>query len=102
MTINLSEIEFDNDFFMTTTPNGDELILNKMDESLKIDSEEETVLNIKNINIELVKTDNTYVKCPCVIGMGDEYIHIDTDYKDLEGVVLTSENMKYCTINIYG
>lgn len=100
MTINLSEIEFDNDFFTTTIPSGDELILNKIDESLKIDTED-IVVDIKNITIELVKTDNTFVSCPCVIGLGNEYLLIDTKYEELKGTVLTSDNMKYCTINVY-
>lgn len=103
MTINLSEIDFVNDFFSVNTPDGDELILNKIDESLTISTRaSNAVLEINNINVEIRKSDGSYIKCPCVIGMGNDYIHIDTEYKkDFEGAVLTSENMKYCTMTVY-
>lgn len=103
MILNLNEIDFVNDFFSISTPDGNQLILNKIDESLTISSRaSNAVLEINNINIELRKRDDSFVKCPCVIGMGNEYIHIDTEYKeDFEGAVLTSDNMKYCTINVY-
>lgn len=102
MIIDLSEIEFVNDMFNTIIPSGDELILNKIDESLRIDSEGEVLTAvIKNINVEILKQDNTYVSCPCIIGISNDYLSIDTKYKEYEGESLTSDNMKYCTITVY-
>lgn len=99
MELILSQITFDNDFFAIATPSGDTLILNKIDESLKIDSEEE--IGIKTVNVEIDKEDGTVIRCPCVIGIGNEYVKLSTDYKEYEGEVLTSENMKYCTMTVY-
>lgn len=100
MELLLDKITFLNDFFAVTMPDNNTLILNKVDESLKIDSVD-VIIDFKCINIEIYTTEGTYITCPCVIGLGNEFIKIETKYKEYEGEVLTSENMKYCTITIY-
>lgn len=101
MLLNLSEVVFDNDFFSIDTPDGNTLILNKIQESLKISDNTDETVDIQNINIEIVLEDEFYVRCPCVIGLGNEYIKINTNHLEYEGEVLTSDNMKYCTIEVY-
>lgn len=101
MTLILKDITFINDFFYIDTPDGDILVLNKVQEELTIANRAvNQSLHIDNINIG-IQTDDKFIKCPCVIGMGNQFIKIETDYKTLEGAVLTSENMEYCTITVY-
>lgn len=97
MTIDLSKVEFVNDFFTVTLPDGNLLVLNKVDEDFMADDVE---CIVKAINIEVQK-DGEYVTCPCVIGLGNDIMQINTEYKEYEGEVLTPENMGYCTIEVY-
>lgn len=97
MTIDLSEITFENDFFSIDVFDENTLTLNKIDESLSSDSE---AAEINRINIQLTTADSV-VSLPSVIGIDNSYMKINTDYKEYEGKVLTSDNMKYCTIEIY-
>lgn len=97
MTIDLSKIEFNNDFFSVTLPDGSLLVLNKVDEDFTADEEECVV---KAINIEIQKEEE-YITCPCIIGLGNDILQINTDYKEYEGEVLTPDNMGYCTIEVY-
>ena len=97
MTIDLSKVEFVNDFFTVTLPDGNLLVLNKVDEDFMADDIE---CIVKAINIEVQK-DGEYVTCPCVIGLGNDIMQINTEYKEYEGEVLTPENMGYCTIEVY-
>ena len=99
MTIDLSKVSFTNDFFSAMLPDGKYLVLNKIDESIKIEGTEACV--IKSINIELQDTEGNTMKCPCVIGIGNDYIKIVTNYIEYEGEVLTPDNMEFCTIEIY-
>lgn len=100
MELYLDKITFLNDFFAVTMPDNNTLILNKIDESLKIKGENIDV-EVKAINVEIYTTEGDYITCPCVIGLGNDYIKIETKYKEYEGAVLTSDNMKYCTITVY-
>lgn len=97
MTIDLSKVEFVNDFFTVTLPDGNLLVLNKVDEDFMADDAE---CIVKAINIEVQK-DSEYVTCPCVIGLGNDIMQINTEYKEYEGEVLTPDNMGYCTIEVY-
>ena len=99
MIINLSKITFTNDFFSTMLPDGKYLVLNKIDESIKVEGLEEC--GIKSINIELQDTEGNATRCPCVIGIGNDFMKIDTDYTEYEGEVLTPDNMGFCTIEVY-
>lgn len=100
MTIELSKVEFINDFFSTKLPDGGTLILNQVDEDfITEDTNEECI--IKAINIALYDYEGNPVECSCVIGMGNDKLIINTDYEEYEGKVLTPDNMVYCTIEIY-
>ena len=100
MIIDLSKATFVNDFFSTMLPDGKYLVLNKVDESLKYnDLTPECV--IKVINIEVQDTEGHAVACPCVIGIGNDLMQINTEYTQYEGEVLTPDNMEFCTIEVY-
>lgn len=96
MTYNLSEISFDYDFFSISLPDGNTLILNKVDEDF-IQNEEETVIDGVNI---VVATESENIKCSSVIGVGNDYFTLTSDYEEYLGTTLTSENMKYCYLEI--
>lgn len=98
MTIELDKVVFTNDFFSTPLPDGSIMVLNKVDESLLSDEE---FAEIKAINIEIWTYDEEVIKCPCVIGLGNDLMEIKTNYTEYEGKVLTPDNMGYCTIEIY-
>lgn len=97
MIIDLSKVNFTNDYFSTILPDGSFLVLNKVDEDFLSDNVECVV---KSINIE-IQTDEEIISCPCVIGIGNELMQISTEHKDYEGKVLTPDNMVYCTIEVY-
>lgn len=98
MTIELSDKIFINDFFSTMLPDGSMLVLNKVNEDFLIDRGEGV---IKAINIEIQDTNDNIISCPCVIGLGNDFMQITTKYKEYEGKVLSPDNMAYCTIEIY-
>lgn len=98
MTISLDKATFVNDFFTTPLPDGTTLVLNKIDESLLYEGE---LAEIKAINIEVQDDEGNAVSCSCIIGLGDSLTKISTDHTEYEGEVLTSENMEYCTIEVY-
>ena len=98
MVIDLSKIEFENDMFSVTTPKGGYLRFNKLDEALDVNG---VTTIIKRINIELVTDDSVLVVCPCVIGLGNDFMEIRTKYKELEGLVLNDTNMLKCEVEVY-
>ena len=98
MTIDLSKVVFDNDFFTTKIPDGSLLVLNKVEEDF-ISEEKECV--VKAINIQIQIDEDNVVVCPSIIGLGNDLMQITTNYKEHEGEVLTPENMAYCTLEIY-
>lgn len=98
MIIDLSEIEFVYDFFSLPLPNGNTLIMNKVDEDFLINGDE-TI--IKGINIVVALEDGSEnVLCSSVIGMSNDYFTINSGYPEYVGKILTSDNMKYCTMEI--
>lgn len=99
MILDLSKITFINDFASFDMPSGDTLLLNKINESILYDTDK--LANIDVINLQVVSEDNSYTYCPSVIGMKNDILSINTEYTYYEGKVLTSENMKYCTLEIY-
>lgn len=100
MTIELSKITFDNDFFSIVLPDGNELVLNKVDEDF-IPSSSGTNCVVRSINVAMVDEEGNFIDCPCTIGMSNDIMEIKTDYKQYEGEVLTPDNMMYCTIEVY-
>lgn len=98
MTIELDKVEFTNDFFSTMLPDGNMLVLNKIDEDFIIDGKE---CIIKSLNVEIQSYEGEVITCPCVIGLSNDFMKISTEHTEHEGDVLTPENMGYCTIEIY-
>jgi hypothetical protein len=98
MIINLAETEFENDIFTAMLPDGSTMTLNKLDE--KLDDGAEGCI-IQGINIEIEDTEGNLITCPCVIGMGNEFMQITTDYTQYEGEELTPSNMAFCQIEVY-
>jgi hypothetical protein len=98
MTIDLSEVTFNYDFFSLPLPDGNTLIMNLIDEDFLTDKEE---VMIKGVNILVALEDGSAnVLCSSVIGMKGTYFTIKTGYPEYEGKTLTSDNMKYCTMEI--
>jgi hypothetical protein len=105
MIIDLSKITFTNDFFSTMLPDGSLLVLNKVDEDFLSGADEDFLSGadeciVKAINTE-IQNEEEAISCPCVIGLGNDLMQINTDHKEYEGKVLTPDNMMYCTIEVY-
>ena len=98
MIVDLSKVEFINDFFTASLPDGSLLVLNKVDEDFLAGNDE---CIVKALNIEIQDTEDNVISCPNVIGLGNDLMQIVTEYTEYEGEVLTPENMGYCTIEIY-
>lgn len=98
MTIDMAKVNFVNDFFSTILPDGSTIVLNKLDEDFPVDN---MSCPVKAVNIEIRLTDDTVVPCPCVIGLGNDLMKVNTDYTEYLGDALTPENMVYCTIEVY-
>lgn len=99
MLINLSELSFVNDFCSIALPDGSTLNLNKLEESIKIEKVSETNINV--ISIEIIDLEDNQTLIPNIIGLSNDILSINTDYKEYEGKVLSPENMEYCTIEVY-
>lgn len=100
MIIDLSKVVFTNDIFTSILPDGGYIVLNKVDENFTADNFTGECV-VKNINIEILSISGEAVICPCVIGLGNDFMQITTDHTEYEGAVLTLDNMKYCTIEVY-
>ena len=99
MTLDLSEVDFSYDFFTSTMPGGNRLVLNKIDEDF-ISSGVETKVNGINIVVELLDTEES-ILCSSVIGTSNDYIAVKSSYKELQGKTLDTDNMKFCTIEMF-
>lgn len=97
MTIDLTNLVFENDFASFSLPSGDTLLLNFVDEDLQ---GEEYSAKINAINVQINFSDGTYMSCVNVIGLSDELISITTDYPDYNGARLNSDNYKFCKVVI--
>lgn len=100
MTIDLSKVEFTYDFFSSTMPDGSTLILNNVSEDFFTQNNEEVIVKQINILIETVDGSGN-ILCSSVIGCGNDKMCIKSDYREYLGKVLTEDNMKYCTIEMY-
>lgn len=101
MIIHLDKIQFINDFFSVMLSDGSYLVINKVDESMRV-QETDSDVEIKNLTIFVVDAEGNSTQCPCVIGLGNDLMLIATEYTEYEGKVLTPDNMAYCTIEVYG
>lgn len=99
MIIDLSKTDFTNDFFSTILPDGSTLALNIVDEKFAVNGQPEC--KIQCINIAVEDTEGNYISCPCIIGLGNDILQVNTEHKEYEGKVLTPENKDFCTIEIY-
>lgn len=99
MTLDLSEVDFSYDFFASTMPSGNQLVLNKIDEDF-ISSGMETKVNGINIVVELLDTEES-ILCSSVIGTSNDYIAVESSHKELQGKTLDTDNMKFCTIEMF-
>lgn len=100
MTIDLSKVVFSNDIFTSILPDGGYIVLNKVDENFTADGFTGECV-VRNINVEIINVDGNVIMCPCVIGLGNDLMQINTDHTEYEGAVLTPDNMVYCTIEVY-
>lgn len=98
MVIDLSKINFVNDFFYVDLSDGSVLILNNINESVKSEDE---IAPIKQINLLIVRLDGTILQCSSVIGIGNDILIIKTDYKEYEGKILSIDNKDYCKVEVY-
>ena len=100
MEIYLKDVILENDFFTIGTPDGGTLRLNKIDEKLNVSVLLKDV-EINRINIEYESSEGIVTLCSSVIGLSNNLMEIQTNNRELEGEVLTAENMQYCTIIVY-
>ena len=100
MEIYLKDVILENDFFTVGTPDWGTLRLNKIDEKLNVRVLLKDV-EINRINIEYESSEGTVTLCSSIIGLSNNLMEIQTNIRELEGEVLTAENMQYCTIVVY-
>ena len=100
MILDLANIHFTADFFSASMPDGSLLVLNNVNENFIGDDGNET--EVKRINILVEPVDGSEnISCSSVIGMGNDYLMLKSDYVEHLGKVLTEDNMKYCTMELY-
>lgn len=100
MTVNLSEVVFTSDYWEIETENGNTLILNRINEQFQV--EIDGVMNettVKRINIAVLFSDTTEQTICCgIVGVKDRYVTVISDYPEVQGELLTEDNMKLCSI----
>ena len=100
MILDLANIRFTAGFFSVSMPDGSLLVLNNVNENFIGDDGNET--EVKRINIIVEPVDGSEnISCSSVIGMGNDYLMLKSDYAEHLGKVLTEDNMKYCTMELY-
>lgn len=98
MTIDLSTIVFENDFFSLPLPSGDTLVLNKIDEDLKDGSNEAKINHITLLIIDAVTEEN--IICSSVIGFSNPYFTLTSNYKEYLGTTLNKDNKDFCYLEV--
>lgn len=102
MTFALDKIEFDNDIFSNDLADGSILVINRINEALSTDNlvnAPDTIID--RFNIQIVGTDGITTNCSSVIGLEDAKTKISTEYKQYEGTLLDSNNISYCTLEVF-
>lgn len=100
MILKLSEIDFSYDFFSTSMPDGSLLVLNNVNEDFTTEGTEEMI--VKKVNILVQPVDSAEaVLCSSVIGIGNKYLKLDSEYPEQLGKILTQDNLKYCTLELF-
>lgn len=110
MILDLSQIEFQNDFFTFDLPDGSVIVFNRISEDLVASMNTRSVdlskADIHRVNIQVTKYDDygnitEVVSTSDVIGFSDIMYRITTEYTQYEGSTLTEENMKFCKLEYY-
>lgn len=97
MVVDLSKVKFDGDFAYITCDNGATLVLNKLEEAIPDNGNS---LTIRNVNIAYIDINENYTDCNMAIGMFNDVVKLYSDYRELEGKVLTVDNMNLCKIEV--
>lgn len=97
MIYNLESISFENDFSFIDLDNGDTIALNLVDEDFFSEGEE---IAVNTINISVVVRDVGQLTGTNIIGMGNDYYELKTDYTEYLGKVLTKDNLPYCVLEV--
>lgn len=97
MEYKLSEAEFVNDFYYIETANGNTVVFNLVDEQIESQG---LTLTINAINVAVVDNDGNYIEGVNVIGEGNEYYMLTTEYMEYLGKPLTKDNIVYCVLEV--
>lgn len=97
MTYKLSEAKFVNDFYYLEIANGNTIVFNVVDEELVHATGQ---VNINAINVAVIDNDENYFDGVNIIGEGNDYYFILSDYKEYLGKPLTKDNIAYCTLEV--
>ena len=99
MTIVPSVSDFASDFFYAKYDEKKTLVICSLDEEFQTQSRNVVV---KRCLILVAEEDDdgnvTQIPCSSVIGIGNSYISLKSDYPELEGKLLTIENIEKCYI----
>lgn len=97
MTYKLSEASFVNDFYYLEIANGNTIVFNLIDEEIAYGSSQ---LTVNAINVAVVDNDGNYIDGVNVIGEGNEYYMLTTEYTEYLGKPLTKDNIAYCVLEV--
>lgn len=97
MTYKLETLTFTNDFAFIELNSGIVIVFNIVDEQLDSVTGE---VNINRINMAVIDENGEQTSTGCIIGLPSKYYSINTDYKEYEGLPLTKDNLKYCTLEV--
>lgn len=98
MTIELANLEFENDFASVSCSSGAIVAFNKLEESMTVGDQ---ITDINDISIVYFSIDDEYVDCSMAIGMSNKYMRLYSEYKELEGKTLTTENLQQCKLEVF-
>lgn len=111
MTINFSNIEFDNDMYYIVLIDGSILIITKIDECFESDNmlipNKKDLTSIRRIILSRynTETESVTVLSSIINSTEQSSIMVKSDYKivddeQISGKMLTQTNMQYCYIDI--
>ena len=103
MIINITKNNFENNLFTQITESNCLLVLNSVQEHAvyNVTSQDVKHCEVDAINIQLMQEKEGtvyYLSLPNIIGLGNDYISIESSYKELLGKPLTLDNIDKCTI----
>ena len=98
MIIDLDGVTFNNDIAYISCENGSTLILNKLEEAIEFEG---VTSNVRNINVAVLDINDVYHSCDLAIGLSNDLIRIFSEHSELEGDVLTVDNLSLCKIEVF-